>query len=780
MLSTPDQEIIRQDPDLPGLPILFDPGVFADVIRPHVPELDVAEAVYVRYKQGENAIVAFRLYAHGTAHWAYAKAHRADATAKLVKAVSRPEVASPLGPGRVVLPAWATTVSFLPNDDKLKSLRRLQNAQGRYRLMSSLMPDRPDLWEPELELLRYKPERRFVARIGDTVLKLHTESGFPGAYGERRTNWARGALKTAPVIGRSERHRALVYPWVEGRVMDNALRDPACDLKAVAPVGMALATLHKRCPEGPSVQKSEDIAQALFAAAEAVGITSPALAGRANSLASRISVQLAAPKRLALLHGDFYAKQILLSQGTPTILDFDRMCLGDPAADFGTFLAHLERDRVRYTMSAARIDAIRTDLLDGYLAVKDPPTDELLALHTASAILQLAPHPFRFREPEWRARTTALLDAAEEQLDAALRCSSSQSVSARRPATVSDPYDAASDDALPQLGRALDPDIAARCMETFSDQLAGKRGTLALEKIQVVRHRPGRRALVKYTMQTEGPDSQANYVSLFGKVRTRGFDRTAFSLNTALWRRDFGPLSRDEVVVPEPIGVWPEARMWLQHEAVGRSATVALKGTDGVRVARRIAYALAKLHREGPVPHRRHSLANELALLHDRLPHVAVIHPRLSSRINRVLAACDRLAASFARTRMRPLHRDFYPDNILVSDDHITLLDLDLYALGDPALDAGNFIGHLIEEGLRERGDPAAYMGVARAFEDMFASLEGQSIRVAVWAYTTLSLVRHLFISTRIASRRASTGAILDLCEERLLGTAAMNHFSEV
>ena len=780
MLAKPDQEIIRQDPSLPGLSLLLDADAFAEEMHPHIHALDSAEAVYVRYKPGENVIVAFRLYVSGKAHLVYAKAHRAEDTAKLAKASSRIEVPSEIGPGRVALPHWATTVSFFPNDSKLKSLHRAGNAQERRRMMAKIVPDRAGLWEAEPELLRYKPERRYVARISDAVLKLHTGPGFAKAEQGRRAIWAKGALQTVPVIGRSRRHRALVYKWIEGRVMADALRDPASDLRFVAPVGAALATLHRRRPMALSVLMHQHISEALFAAAVAVGATSPSLAARAKGLASRISALIELPKRLALIHGDFYAKQILLSGETPTMLDFDRLGLGDPSVDIGTFLAHLERDRIRYNLSLDRIEAVRAELLEGYAAIRNPPQDDRLALHTAAAILQLSPHPFRFREPEWPARTAALLDGVEAQLDEAQYRTSSRNVSVQRPVRVSDPYDAASDEALPMLGRALDPDIAARSLEAFSTQLAGKDGTLRLQQIRVVRHRPGRRALVHYTLRAEGRDAQGGMVSLFGKVRARGLDRVTFSLNSALWRDGFGVLSRDGVVVPEPVGIWPEARMWLQRQASGEIATEALRGSDGVQVAGRIAHALAKLHREGPVPDRRHMLADELALLHDRVPRVGETHPHLALRVDRVLEACDEIASKLTKTRLRPLHRDFYPGNVLVSDRHITLLDLDLYALGDPALDAGNFIAHLIEQGLRERGEAAAFMGPIRAFEDTFTRLEGADIRTAIWAYTTFTLVRHLYISTRIESRRTSTEAILILCEQRLESPTAAHHFIEV
>jgi len=50
-----------------------------------------------------------------------------------------------------------------------------------------------------------------------------------------------------------------------------------------------------------------------------------------------------------------------------------------------------------------------------------------------------------------------------------------------------------------------------------------------------------------------------------------------------------------------------------------------------------------------------------------------------------------------------------------------------------------------------------------------------------VRSYTTLTLVRHIYISTQIAERRPFTEALLELCEQRLdtVGrTLTINSFS--
>jgi aminoglycoside phosphotransferase (APT) family kinase protein len=83
----------------------------------------------------------------------------------------------------------------------------------------------------------------------------------------------------------------------------------------------------------------------------------------------------------------------------------------------------------------------------------------------------------------------------------------------------------------------------------------------------------------------------------------------------------------------------------------------------------------------------------------------AILRPEWADRLERLAAACGALAASLSMCEAGTIHRDFYPDQVLVDGDRLYLLDLDLYCLGDPALDIGNFCAHLVEQALRTQGN---------------------------------------------------------------------------
>ena len=213
--------------------------------------------------------------------------------------------------------------------------------------------------------------------------------------------------------------------------------------------------------------------------------------------------------------------------------------------------------------------------------------------------------------------------------------------------------------------------------------------------------------------------------------------------------------------------------MWLQRKVGGNLALEQLAGPDGVALARRIAEALHKLHRAGVPTDRQHTMADELRILHECLPAVTQSHAPLAGRIDRVLQACDRLGARVPVPVPCGIHRDFYHSQVIVDGPRLYLIDFDLYCAGDPALDVGNFIGHLTASGLRTLGDATALRDREEAMEDRFVELAGAANRSAVRAYITLTLVRHIYLSTQNLDGTRCAERFVELCEERLAGAGA-------
>lgn len=330
---------------------------------------------------------------------------------------------------------------------------------------------------------------------------------------------------------------------------------------------------------------------------------------------------------------------------------------------------------------------------------------------------------------------------------------------------VTDPFNINADPKLAFLAGALDP---IQVQQQFLKQIPQVAKKSKLCAIRVIRHKPGRRCLIEYELERENPDGSSSAIALLGKVRAKGTDINSYQLQQALWNKGFAADSEDGICVPEPIGVVPEFQMWLQRKVPGAIATKLLPQSNGTQLAQRIAEAAHKLHQAGIPPQRRHTMADELGILHKRIPTVSEMYPHLLKRLERVLEACNYLGSATPESELQGIHRDFYPDQVIVDGTHLYLLDLDLYCEGNPGLDIGNFIGHITEQSLRTLGSPDALADREKALEEKFVQLSGEATRNAVRSYTTLTLVRHIYLSTQFPERRPFTEMLLELCEQRL------------
>ena len=320
---------------------------------------------------------------------------------------------------------------------------------------------------------------------------------------------------------------------------------------------------------------------------------------------------------------------------------------------------------------------------------------------------------------------------------------------------------------MPGLELALHKDAARKEFKRRLPRLSGE-GKLRLKDIRLIRHKPSRRCVVEYDVEVERPDCAREWVTLIGKTRARRSGNEGFRLQKAIWEAGFDSNSRDNVSVPEPVGVISAFQMWFQRKVNGLTAERLLTTCGGVQLARQIARAIHKLHQAGVPTDRTHTIADELKILRDCLAQVSALYPKWSSRIERLMSSCEKIGDETPAGGACGIHRDFYAAQVIVDADRLWLLDFDLYCLGDPSLDPGNFIGHVTEQALRESGRADALIEVEEALEDEFVRLSGERTRPALRAYRDLTLVRHIFLSTRFPERRHLTEELLRICEERL------------
>ncbi len=769
MLSLFDADLARRDPGLPGLATLLDVPAIVALLRDRFPEIEIKSVrnAYLRYKQGTNCLALYELQSGGRRSWFYAKTYPVDIAEKLTKPIQRSSVRGPLGDGIHVWNDPPIVLYTYPNDAKLKHLRHLGGSarcDGIFKqigLVSSRFQD--CLIEP----LRYKPERRLVAKllldgVPRALLKCYTDAGYSSAGLKWKAFRSSGNLRIPARIARSNRLKLLAFEWLPGTVLQHSIHSPTFDPGVLGYVGKALAELHAQHPEGiPSLSRETEIKR-LLSHANHLNFLLPGRRRGIRKLARNLAMRLSdTPQLLSPIHGDFYAAQVLIDRDQFAILDLDEAVYGDPASDLGNFVAHLEAES--QDAPAGFPEACMESLTQAYCSCGNQVSQERLNLYTAIGLFRIAGEPFRMRRADWPERMEWLLERVEHYWK---RIPEGKSIGFRSPAApvpVIDPFNVVNDPAMPFLSGALDP-----MQVQFSFGRHVPFGNVRLCRISVTRHKPGRRCLVEYEVDAQRGEGATERYTLIGKSRAKGFNRPVYELLEALREAGWNEESPDGVAVPEVLGAIPEFHMYLQRKVSGVVAGKVLTSHSGVQQSRQIAELIHKLHGMHFPIERVHTLEDELRILRDRLAAVAADVPSLSERLDRLFKNCARTARGLLSDRLSLIHRDFYQDQVLFSNERLYLLDLDLFCLGDPALDAGNFLGHVTEQALRMYGSADSLRECETAFENRFVELTGESVRPAVRMYAVLSLARHISLSRQFPDRTHLTEILLDLCEARL------------
>ncbi len=426
MLPPLEMDLARRDQAIPGLALVLDPQALAAELRRAAPQaglgLEKIRINYVRYQPQNYCQVHYQLNASGGTVDVGACACRPEDLAGWTRNLDGTTVSEPSTGWTCVLEESAVVVTAFPIDVKLTGLRFLQGDVERAHLLGELLPGRPNLCRTELRCLRYRPGRRYVAewRAEDgqrLILKSYTRKSFRQGRHNATAFRSCGPLRTARLLGSSDRLGMLAFEWLPGRLLMDLVTKEDIDAKIIAMAGEALATLHSQKVEGLHEWSHETEASGLRSVALEVSSVFPNLAHRVENLAKRLCAELTdMPPLYCPIHRDFNSTQVLLCGRSIAVIDLDLACLGDPADDFGSFLAQAEHLALRGELALEKVERLRTSLIEGYCRVTRRPPPASIALNTAARLFRRARIPFRVREPEYLQRTESLLTRAEEIL----------------------------------------------------------------------------------------------------------------------------------------------------------------------------------------------------------------------------------------------------------------------------------------------------------------------------------------------------------------------------
>jgi len=726
MLPPADEAIVARDSELPGLRLALDPQALGAMQT-----LPPMRSLHLRYKPGTNCVASLAPAASdglaAVAVMAYPPARYAE-----VRARRKWHAA----PNPVIFhDKYCLAIVPLALDRKLKGAQRIADPQRGKAFLHSLTGN--ESAATNLRLLRYKARRRLVISAGDPAqraqVKAYTKVDFPAALEGARIA---AQLNGAPILGVSERRRCIAWRWLEGTTLDAGAGEIAAlaDWRAA---GQALAHVHQASLRPQTTLDRSDEAAELAAIASDLVPLAPHLARMAAPVIQQLAERLAQTAFTeTLIHGDFSADQILIHDGCATIIDWDRAATGDPARDVGSFLARLDAHKIDGRITT---DHFGSAFLAGYTDAGGPARAEASTVQHARALLALISEGFRQRRPNWQQRACQVITRAAEVL------------ACRQPGPGSAPVDPA----MPALSAALDATTMAPALAKALSQ------TLQRTEPELVRHKPGRRALIRYRIEGAG---NGGALILLGKMRAKGPDLRTPRLHAALRAHGLDGRAPARVGVPAPRGCVATPALWLQEAVPGRSLDAFLFPGANQRPAAQAGAALAHLHATAVAARRQWSLDDEMQVLERALEHAGRCLPQRTAELAAIAEGAAQSARSLAPAAVTGIHRDFYHDQVLIDGDTTWLLDFDCYAEGDPAIDVANFLAHLDELGLRRHGSPAALAAYGTAFMQGYDAVRTGMDPARVHCLRLIALARHIHLSQIIPGRSHITSQLIDYC----------------
>lgn len=423
-----DLDVIKRDPTLPGLEVLLDSERMQSVLRRLFPEYNILglSSSYLKYKPQTNCLAGFVADTPTGLVRITAKTYSKQEYNKIRAKFQQEQLSGQIQAAQFFLDEWLLVVWPFPWDKKITGLADVADPERLKALLSTLLPDKPELWQAQLDTLCYKPERRYVGKLSvagqaRALIKIYADD-FKNARKAAETVCSFPASKLLTVsrpMGLSRDKQIIISQWLPGRPLRQELFKQSAagrpDTAQLRAVGRGLAAFHQQKPGLLAKGSLEHDALAVLAAAGAAAFLLPSLSQRLRFLAAGLAAELLAyPTQLLPIHGDFSADQVLVSPKDIAIIDYDQARLGDPAADFGSFIAQLLYDEATDNLESGCAKAITQAFMAGYFGNKG--TGRLPArtdLYLSVKLLQLVPQVFRERHPNWAGRMEFLLQHAE-------------------------------------------------------------------------------------------------------------------------------------------------------------------------------------------------------------------------------------------------------------------------------------------------------------------------------------------------------------------------------
>jgi 5-methylthioribose kinase len=154
-----------------------------------------------------------------------------------------------------------------------------------------------------------------------------------------------------------------------------------------------------------------------------------------------------------------------------------------------------------------------------------------------------------------------------------------------------------------------------------------------------------------------------------------------------------------------------DAMPWKDDLLAGRVESAALGELAG--------YILGRMHQATAVSEAARSLADPTVFVQLR---VEPFYRRVQERRPEVALAVGRIVDQMLSVKEALCHGDYTPKNLLVHDGGFTLVDYETAYFGDPTMDLGLFLCHLLLKAVKNHALKDKYFALTRVFWRAYAS----------------------------------------------------------
>ena len=369
---------LRADPELPFLEMAWSPSHMQQFLNHQVlpaawPGQQVTAVAIedTAYKPGKECEILYSLQfadpVRGQSRWVAVTFANENKLGKIYRHYSGGDaVAQPTPCPVVCLPEYGCLVEFFPRDWALPYLARALEPREVASLLSKGRAEAKQARRlPKIEVLRYRCHSRCVLRYTldapdgsgpqEVIGKVYDSGSLAVEMAQVQNVLHTQATACGLIIPKPlkviEEWGLLLMEQVPGTVVKLGVKQAQApeQLKEVIELtATTLASFHCLRFESQKVRSLQTQLQRLHNIAALHHLVAPLFAQQVEALLEQIAQVGARSSAVThtVVHRDFVPDQLLRNKDQMGVVDFDSVCLGDPAIDVGNFMARLHHKAV--------------------------------------------------------------------------------------------------------------------------------------------------------------------------------------------------------------------------------------------------------------------------------------------------------------------------------------------------------------------------------------------------------------------------------------------------